>query len=267
MLFRSAATLKPESLSGFIYVELINRDDSLFSRVKIPKTTTGFVGHIKLDQSIPTGDYNLRAYSQWMQNNSEDFFFSKNIHIGNRIEERVNLQTTYGEVTDGEVSLEIVFRDENTNPIMGKEIEISGRWPDAKRSRKKKLSLTTNSIGKISFNLPIDTAISTLNVLDVVVNLDNHIHETQIFIPELSDDFDVQFFPESGVLLNKTGLQPVAFKAIGTDGMSRRVSGKLYAKNGEELSDINTEFNGMGKILLYTVPNESYFAIDRKSVV
>ena len=257
----NAATLKPESLSGFIYVELINRDDSLFSRVKIPKTTTGFVGHIKLDQSIPTGDYNLRAYSQWMQNNSEDFFFSKNIHIGNRIEERVNLQTTYGEVTDGEVSLEIIFRDENTNPILGKEIEISGRWPDAKRSRRKKLSLTTNSIGKISFNLPVDTAISTLNVLDVVVNLDNHKHETQIFIPELSDDFDVQFFPESGVLLNKTGLQPVAFKAIGTDGMSRRVSGKLYAKNGEELSDINTEFNGMGKILLYTVPNESYFAI------
>lgn len=105
----NAATLRPESLSGFIYVELINRNDSVLSRVKIQRDATGFSGHIELDQATLAGEYNLRAYTQWMQNNASDFFFSKNIHIGNKIEDAVNLSTTYGNLVDGQVLVTINF--------------------------------------------------------------------------------------------------------------------------------------------------------------
>lgn len=59
----SEATLEPHMLSRYIYVELINRLDSVVSRVKICKDSTGFAGFIKLIPNLPSGDYNLRAYT------------------------------------------------------------------------------------------------------------------------------------------------------------------------------------------------------------
>ena len=72
-------TLEPNFLSQFVYVELINKMDSVLYRVKIKKDSTGFAGHLKLKPEIPNGTYSLRAYTYWMQNVGTDFFFSKNI--------------------------------------------------------------------------------------------------------------------------------------------------------------------------------------------
>ena len=256
----NAATMRPESFSGFIYVELTNRDDSLISRVKIPKDSTGFSGYIKLDQEIPSGDYNIRAYTQWMQNNSTDFFFSKNIHIGNRIEELVTYQTNYGEVEDGVVEVSIKFMDEHKLPIPEKNLEVSGQFLDGKKKMKKKISLTTNEQGNVSFNYPVDTLDHSPKALDLSLNLGTYKFESKLLLPTFGNDFDVQFFPESGVLLNN-GLQYIAFKAIGTDGLSREVTGKLYSQKDLELAEIKTDYNGTGKFMLYTVPDESFYVI------
>ena len=257
----NAATLKPESFSSFIYVELINLEDSVVSRVKILKDSTGFAGHIRLDQTLPTGNYNLRAYSQWMQNNSSDFFFTKNIFIGNRIEERVSIQTSYEALDDEDVLVKVRFIDENTNPVADEEIEISGHWPGTRRSRRTKLKLLTDSNGEVSFNFPIDLENQLHQPLDISLKTDDYNFETKLYLPDFSNDFDVQFFPESGVLLNRSGLQTIAFKAIGKDGLSREVAGKLYSQSDEELLDLKTQFNGMGKFLLNTTYDDGYYAI------
>lgn len=258
----NAATQKPESYSNFIYVELIDREDTVVSRVKIQRGSTGFAGHIKLDQTIPAGDYNLIAYSQWMRNNSSDFFFNKKIHIGNRIEEPISFKTTYGELKDGHAEVKIQFVDEHLIPVSDKEVEIAGQWSG---SRRRKMSLTTNSQGYVSFDLPIDTANYMPKALDLSLDMEVYTFETKLFLPDFSNDFDVQFFPESGVLLNNAQLQSVAFKAIGADGMSREISGKLYTENGKELLNIESQFNGMGKLLLSPTLGESYYAILKSS--
>ncbi|NLZ94204.1 MAG: TonB-dependent receptor plug domain-containing protein [Bacteroidales bacterium] len=253
----NAATLRPESFSNFIYVELINREDSIITRVKIQRDTTGFSGHINLDQEIPSGDYSLRAYSQWMRNNSSDFFFIKNIRVGNRIEELISLQTTYGELTDSQVEVRIHFADEHALPVSDKKLEISGRWLG---SRRRNMTLTTSSQGDVSFDLPVDTVEHFPKVLDVTLDMEEYKFETKVYLPDFSNDFHMQFFPESGALLD-SGVQYVAFKAIGTDGVSKEISGRVYSQKGEELTRISTKHNGTGKFGLYTVPGESYYAI------
>ncbi|WP_340114830.1 MG2 domain-containing protein [Maribellus mangrovi] len=45
-------------------------------------------GSITLDQQLESGDYYLLAYTNWMRNSGSDYYFSKQIHIG---EERANL--------------------------------------------------------------------------------------------------------------------------------------------------------------------------------
>jgi hypothetical protein len=67
--------------SRFVYAELYG--DTLISRVKIKFGEDGFSGRIPISHTIPTGEYTLRAYSQWMANSLPDYMFYKKISVIN----------------------------------------------------------------------------------------------------------------------------------------------------------------------------------------
>ena len=251
----NAATLKPTAFSKFIYVELVSKLDSVLYRVKIKKDSLGFAGHIKLKPEIPSGNYSLRAYTYWMQNISNDFFFSKNILIGNGIDDRVSSKITYGIPLNGLVPVTITFTNSSHNPVAGKRVEIAQNWTSA---LKKKTAMVTNNEGKIK--LVISVAPTDISKKHLDVSMEDQKYKNSFYLPEFTPDFDVQFFPESGVFLNNN-LQSVAFKAIGKDGMSVNVTGKIVNDKNEELSEIKTLHKGMGKFSLQSQPNETYYAI------
>ncbi len=69
--------------SQYVYVELIDASDSLVTRVMAYSDKNGlFHGNIFLSQLIPEGDYTIRAYTRYMENLGDDYFFKKPIHIG-----------------------------------------------------------------------------------------------------------------------------------------------------------------------------------------
>jgi len=78
-----AATLQPAANSRYVYVELINDQDSLISRVMIRPENGMYYGHLFLSEFVHEGNYTLRAYTQYMENLGDDYFFKKNIRIGN----------------------------------------------------------------------------------------------------------------------------------------------------------------------------------------
>ena len=77
-----AATHVPHSVSRYVYVELINPLDSVVVRVKIRPEEEAYFGHIPIPDKAPEGNYTLRAYTAFMRNMDEDYFFIKTIHIG-----------------------------------------------------------------------------------------------------------------------------------------------------------------------------------------
>lgn len=105
---------------------------------------------------------------------------------------------------------------------------------------------------KIGIGNQIDNRQKSSNSLQTVVN-DNVPTEHQ-------KDYDVQFFPESGVFLNNQ-IQTLGFKAIGTNGLSEEISGTIYNNRNEEISTFQSQHRGMGKLVLRTFPNESYYAV------
>ena len=78
-----AATHRYPTNSRYIYVELIDVRDSLVSRVMIRPENELYYGHLFLSEIIPEGNYTLRAYTRYMENLGDDYFFKKNIRIGN----------------------------------------------------------------------------------------------------------------------------------------------------------------------------------------
>jgi TonB-dependent SusC/RagA subfamily outer membrane receptor len=73
----------PDSFSTNLYVELISPAKTQVE-IKRIRMTYGFgYGDFRLSDTLPEGLYQIRAYTNWMQNFHPDFFFSKNIQIIN----------------------------------------------------------------------------------------------------------------------------------------------------------------------------------------
>lgn len=67
--------------SKVIYVELINAQDSIISERKLFTETISVAGDFKLAADLKEGTYLLRAYTTYMRNQSNDYFFKKEIQI------------------------------------------------------------------------------------------------------------------------------------------------------------------------------------------
>jgi hypothetical protein len=253
----NAATLKPNTRSNFAYVELIDKSDSVISRVKVKRDKAGLAGKLTLPPEIAAGEYILRAYTYWMQNVSEDFFFHKKIYIGNSIDDRVLVNYRFGSPEKGKIPLTITFTNTFSTPLSQKNVTVNHAHT---RNNKQTTKHITNQQGEISLLVKSDSITNKKKFIEIFLDEPGLKLTRKIQLPETNNDFDLQFFPESGIFLNDQ-LQMVAFKAIGKDGLSSEVSGKIYNNKQEEISEFKTFNKGMGKIYLRTFPNESYYAI------
>ncbi|HUW93943.1 MAG TPA: MG2 domain-containing protein [Bacteroidales bacterium] len=84
------AVLHKPLTNQYVIVELINPLDSVVNRIKIRPDRGAFSGYIPLNENLPEGDYTLYAYTEYMLNLGEDFFFKKNIRIHSPLSVTVN---------------------------------------------------------------------------------------------------------------------------------------------------------------------------------
>jgi TonB-dependent SusC/RagA subfamily outer membrane receptor len=74
---------RPDSFSTNLYVELISPHGTQADIMRI-RMTHGFgIGDFSLSDTLPEGLYQVRAYTNWMQNFHPDYFFSCNIQVRN----------------------------------------------------------------------------------------------------------------------------------------------------------------------------------------
>jgi hypothetical protein len=73
----------PLSISKIIYVELLDKDNKPVLQAKIPQQDGQSDGSFVLPASMTSGNYKLRAYTNWMKNFDTDYFFEKTLTIIN----------------------------------------------------------------------------------------------------------------------------------------------------------------------------------------
>ncbi|WP_194775725.1 TonB-dependent receptor plug domain-containing protein [Pararhodonellum marinum] len=74
---------EPSPLSQAIYVELVNGNKQLVQHIKLFSLDGSAAGFIHIPDSLESGNYLVRAYTNWMKNSGEDYFFHRNIKIWN----------------------------------------------------------------------------------------------------------------------------------------------------------------------------------------
>jgi hypothetical protein len=79
----NAVTHLPETEATNIYVDLINSSGVLMGKRILLSENGVAEGDINLPLTLPDGNYCIRAYTNWMKNFGEDYFFTRNLYITN----------------------------------------------------------------------------------------------------------------------------------------------------------------------------------------
>ena len=105
----NAITHQDNAQSNFIITELINRSDSICGTKENPQRFSRIPQRLHPPATLPAGDYYLRGYSNWMLNEDPDFFFSRNIKIGNSIDNTIVSSIEYQQEDDTHYTAKIKF--------------------------------------------------------------------------------------------------------------------------------------------------------------
>lgn len=244
----TAADNRLSDLSRFVYVELRDMQDSLCVRQKIAKRDSVFEGYMPLDKHLKQGDYLLRAYSYWMQNAGDEYLFRKKIRVMNPQDTKVKTSVDLEDSPKG-LCARIRFLNSRQEPYGKVSVRYSlngkDRFANTDEEGNIRIKLDSADFGKkmsVSFN-----------------NEDPFFFERSVILPDGSGDFDVAFMPEGGDLLEGCK-QLVAFKAIGKDGLSCDVSGRLEDDEGNPVTYVQSIHKGMGGFEMIAEPGKKYYA-------
>lgn len=240
---------KLSHLSRYVYVELVDRQDSVLQRIKIAWRDSVFAGYMPLPEELAQGDYFLRSYSYWMQNAGEDYICKKKIRVINPEDSRVQTQVIYEDTEEGRIARIRFFNS--------RQKKYTKVWVEYEQNGGLKTGRTDE---EGNLRIKPDTGRVGSQVLVRFKDEEPFRFERTLYLLPQKKDFDVAFLPEGGHLLAGQS-QLVAFKAIGTDGLSREVKGKLYNSKDEPIAWIQSTHKGMGFFELLAESGEHYYAV------
>ncbi|MDP4239522.1 MAG: TonB-dependent receptor plug domain-containing protein [Bacteroidota bacterium] len=250
-----AIFMKQANASRYVYVELINPAKHLVERVKLRPDSTGcFYGHIQLDEEIGEGDYLLRAYTRFMQNVGEDYFFTKHLYISNPVSEKVSVDINYKAEGNG-VNAELLFsakgRTEKLTP--GQCVVFSG---GTAKGNAKTVSFKDKT-GSCSFT---GKEVSKEKVFLLQAVIESRMYKRYFKIPDIEKTFDVSFFPEGGYAPLSVSTT-MAFKALNNRGWSEDVKGQVFDDQNHLCTEFESSHLGMGSFKLFYSPGRKYYAM------
>lgn len=74
---------KPDNISKVVYIELVNSSGFPVEQIKINVKEKSGAGSFYLSDTLSSGNYFIRAYTNWMRNFDEEYFAYRNISIIN----------------------------------------------------------------------------------------------------------------------------------------------------------------------------------------
>jgi len=232
-------------LSKVLYVELVDEQDSVRSTTVVPLENGLSDGGINLSDTVfSAGNYQLRAYTRWMQNFDNDLVFQKQIAIGDALNSGNLLASARFAMEDAQqLNAALTFLHlTDKSPVSGKDIF----WSLLKGDRLVDKGTTlTGPDGKVSIRTSYKGDPNEL-LLTATVTPGSSETITRDFPVRVADGQpDLQFFPEGGRMV--AGLRSkVAFKAVRPDGSSLTVNGYIADQNDKKVLDFETEHAGMG---------------------
>ncbi|GAB3929072.1 carboxypeptidase-like regulatory domain-containing protein [Mucilaginibacter myungsuensis] len=247
--------------SGAVHVDLINDRDSIINSLKLPVTTGMVMGNFILEDDLTEGNYRIRAYTQWMRNVGDDYFFDRTFTVGATYTGNIIGTSNFkyqGSGNKQSLLATLNYTDDQGKPLANKDVKYQivinkgvVNTKTAKTDADGNIQIAIDNDGKANqTGSYIRTYLEGAEKKVVVRNFPIKANQAQT---------DIQFFPESGSLVN--GIQSrVGIKAVGIDGLGLKVTGKVYDQNNAEVAATTTQHAGMGSFSLKPEDGKTYTA-------
>ncbi len=233
------STHLPTVLSRYVYVELQNPFLETVTRIRLRADEEGHIyGHIPLSEELPTGEYTLTAYTRFMDNQGQDYFFRKRLYIANVLGKAIRMETRMDDTY-----LHVKF----FNPVTGEQQDLQGCAAELPSG-----NINVQRSGK-DFRIKIHDSKERM----LLVQTGNY----KEFVPIASrSDYDVTFHPEGGNLPSGA-LCRVAFKALNEQGQGENVTGTIRNEQDSIITSFKSIHRGMGVLTFIPQSGEKYRAV------
>lgn len=253
----------PSLLSKIVYVDLMNSKDSLVQTIKLPVVGGVADGYIPLSPgTYQQGNYYVKAYTIWMLNFSDDYFFSKTIPIGEAIEKQVNTLLSYKTTeTDKTQVIDAVIQFKNRDNVIQANKIVNWRvLSNYDIVAKGKGTTDQNGFLRIKIDPRKSDKIKNGELITDINLTEKEIVTSSFQLkPTTSAAYDVQFFPEGGDLIAGIASR-IGFKAINGNGAGVDLKGSVVDNSGTKLTDLSSSHLGMGAFYLNPEVGKTYKA-------
>ena len=254
---------RPSTISRILYVEFLDPEGEVLSQLRLRVNEGQAVGDFHLSDSLITGEYRIRAYTQWMINQGPEFFFEREFPIANARGEPVSLKADYGwKRVKGGDSLYV------TLSLVDVERRIAG-FGDVNYVLKSGNRIIERSDVRMGHPLQNtlrfylsekDHDADKLLSLEVETTLGEDVLRDVILMGQKPFCADLQFFPEGGDLV--AGIESrVAFKAVDQYGKGFDISDAvLLDSDHQQVTSFSSRRLGMGAFRMKPAPGKIYYA-------
>lgn len=233
-----------DAQSRFLYIELINRKNKVVQRKKLKGDGGRFHNFIALGKDIEESEYQLRAYTNYMRNAGEEFFFTQQISVYADAPSLLSTQVRYEKNNLGDDYVVITLLRREGTPYAGNRVEYLIRSKEYENHFRRS---HTNDSGELYLKLPtIEKGVEPY----VYITLYENKYKLHKRINLKRDyEYTVGFYPEGGHLIAGVE-QTVGFKAESSTGELVHVSGFIINQRKDTLARLQSEYAGIGAVKL-----------------
>ena len=234
-----------------------SRGRGLMNKV-FPIENSRSAGKLVLDNYLTEGKYTLIGFTGLMQNGSPENVFSKEIYVKKIILPPVFVKlfvpdTIYQSSEKAKVTVNLLMS--NGKPFPGRKFSYTAKINGTPFvSSEEKSNRKGNAV--IEITLPDYDKGSIISVQVTARYLDIE-ESNSILIPTQGLPIDIEFFPESGNLID--GLETkVGFKALDHSGNPLEIKGRIVDANNKVVKDFKCLSNGLGYFKLIPQAENQY---------
>jgi hypothetical protein len=255
----NAPTYLLSAKSGFLHIDIATDSNIVVKQYLLPVQGGVCWGNITLsDKEFKPGNYIIRAYTNWMRNFSEDYFYYKRFCVSSPNETTWLVNTRFAtSMANGNntINAKLLFSDMNKAPFAVKPLQLQ-IMDGNKHLYRQKLQTGVDGALDVNFNIP-------QKVSGLAIVAESEQKDKRAVIPvtlNRPENADIQFLPEGGNLVAGIPAR-IGFKAVGEDGKGVDLSGIIADQNQKQAATFNSLHNGMGRFDFFPETGKTYTAV------